>query len=123
MKVSEAIVEYLNAEIIPNIAGDSEMTAAILSGALKASKNKITEKINSWELLKTLGAIDQGGNAAPEVFENFLTGMFEKKEKVSTSLAEIVKVLTGVDSSSSLLQGKLSFSLDDAQKFLDLLKK
>lgn len=123
MQVSEAVLEYLKSEIVPHIAGDSEMTAAILSGMLRASRKRIAEKISQNEIIRNSGFLDENGCADPEMVKEFAAGMFEGREKVSISLAELVKMVTGVESSSPLLQGKISFTVADADKFIALLNQ
>ena len=123
MKVSEAVFEYLKSEIVPHIAGDSEMTAAILSGMLRASRKRIADKISQNELIRNSGLLDANGCADPEMVKEFAAGMFEGREKISVSLAELVKMVTGLESSSPLLQGKISFTSADADKFIALLNQ
>ena len=123
MKVSEAVVEYLRTDIIPHIAGESELTAAILNGALKAGRKRIAEKIGNIELLSALQVVDQQGNADREVVKDFVDGMFDGRDKISVTLAEIVKAVTGVDSNSQLLADKISFNRSDADKFIALLEQ
>lgn len=121
MQVSEAIFEYLKGELIPHIAGDSEMTAAILNGVLRASRKRIAGAVSQNELIRNLGLLDADGRADPEMAKEFFAGMFDGREKVSITMAEIVKLLTGVESSSVLLQDKLTFTAADAEKFIALL--
>ena len=123
MQVSEAIFEYLKSELIPHIAGDSEMTAAILNGVLRASRKRIAGAVSQNELIRNLGILDANGCADPEMVKEFAAGMFDGREKVSISLAELVKMFTGVESSSPLLQGKISFTSADAEKFIALLNQ
>ena len=123
MQVSEAVFEYLKSEILPHIAGESELTSAILNGALRASRKRIAEKISQNELIRNSGLLDADGCADPEMVKEFAAGMFDGREKVSISLAELVKMFTGVESSSPLLQGKISFSSADAEKFIALLNQ
>lgn len=123
MQVSEAVFEYLKSEIVPFIAGDSEMTAAILSGMLHASRKRIAEKISQNEILRISGFLDGNGCADPEMVKEFANGMFEGREKVRMSLAELMKMVTGVESSSPLLQKKIIFTAADAEKFIALLNQ
>lgn len=123
MQVSEAIVEYIKAEIIPVVAGGSELTGAILAGALRAGRKRIAGSVAESELLRSFGIVDASGNADTEMVKDFVEGAFEGRDKISVSLAEVMKVVTGVDSSSELLQRKLSFSKGDADKFIELLKR
>ena len=123
MQVSEAIFEYLRSEIVPHIAGESELTSAVLNGVLRASRKRIAEKISQSELIRKSGLLDANGCADPEVVKEFATGMFDGREKVSVSLAELVKMVTGVESTSPLLHGKISFTSADAEKFIALLNQ
>lgn len=123
MKFSDAIVVYIRDHVIPNVAGDSEFTAALLSGALNSGKKRFAASLGKMDLLKKFGFVDQNGNADPEMVKDFVEGFFENREKVCVSLAEIVKFITGVDSSSPLLDGRIAFTRDDSNAFLDLLKK
>lgn len=123
MTIAEAIVEYLRLEVVPGIAGKSELTAAILNGALRAGRKRVAEKISNLEILKSFGVTDEQGNADPEVAADFADGFFEGREKVSFSLAQILKALTGIESTSPLLQDKLTFTKKDAETFIELLKK
>ena len=123
MEVSQAIVSYIQTEVIPGIAGRSELTAAILNGVLNASRKKIAEKVGSLELLQSLGVTGSDGSADPEVLKDFVEGMFQGRDSVSVNMAEVVKILTGVESASPLLQGKLTFRKADGEKFLEYLNK
>ena len=123
MQVSEAVFEYLKSEIVPHIAGESELTSAILNGALRASRKRIAEKISQNEIIRNSGFLDENGYADPEMVKEFAAGMFEGREKVSISLSEIVKIFTGVESSSPLLAGTISFTSADAEKFIALLNQ
>lgn len=123
MQVSEAVFEYLKSEIVPHIAGGSELTAAVLNGALRASRKRISAKISQNEFIQNCGILDGNGCADPETVREFALGMFDGREKISISLAELVKMVTGVESSSPLLQGKISFSAADAEKFIALLNQ
>lgn len=121
MKVSEAVVAYLQSEIVPHIAGESELTAAILNGAMRAGRKRLADKLGDMEMLRSIGITDESGNADPEFFREFMEGMFEGREKVSVSLAELLKLATGVESASPLLADKLTFTKGDADKFLSYL--
>lgn len=121
MKVSEAVVAYLQSEIIPHIAGESELTAAILSGAMRAGRKRLADKLGDMEMFRAFGVTDESGNADPEFFREFMEGAFEGREKVSVSMAELLKMATGVESASPLLADKLTFTKGDADKFLSYL--
>ena len=123
MKVSDAIIEYLKAEVIPHIAGESDFTAAVINGALRTGKKKISEKISSFSVLEQLGVCDHDGNIDPDAAKEFVDGFFEGREKVGISLSEIMKSLTGIECESELLAGKLNFTRKDGEKLLELLKR
>lgn len=123
MEVSQAIVSYIQSEVIPGIAGHSELTGAILNGVLNASRKKIAEKVGSMEMLQNLGITGTDGRADPEVLKDFIDGMFQGRDSVSVNMSEVVKILTGVESSSPLLQGGIVFRKADGEKFLEYLKK
>ena len=121
MKVSEAVVAYLQSEIVPHIAGESELTAAILNGAMRAGRKRLADKLGDLEMLKAFGVTDESGNADPEFFREFMEGMFEGRDRVSVSLADILKMATGIESASPLLADKLTFTKSDSDKFLSYL--
>lgn len=121
MNTADAVYEFLKTEIIPHIAGESEITAAILNGALRARKKQIAEKLSDNDAIKALGIINKNGTIDKEAAAEFAAGMFEQKESVSVSVAEIVKFATGFESNSDLLKDRLVFSKDDIEKFLKML--
>jgi hypothetical protein len=123
MNIAEAFIEFAKTEILPGLAGGSDFTAAVLNGALRAGKKRIAEKFNDAEIFKAFGVVDQNGSADVEAVADFFDGAFEGREKISLSLAELLKMATGVDSSSELLAGKVHFTKNDAEKFLELLRK
>ena len=123
MKVSDAIIEYLKAEVIPQIAGESDFTAAVINGALRTGKKKISEKISNFSVLEQLGVCDNNGNIDADAAKEFVDGFFEGREKVGISLDEIMKSLTGIESEYELLAGKLNFTRKDGEKLLELLKR
>jgi hypothetical protein len=123
MNISDAIYEYLRTEIIPMIAGESELTAGLLNGALRVGRKKISLKFKDNSILKSFGLVDESGNIDKENVKEFFDGVFDGKEKYNVSLAEILKTATGISSDSELLQGELKFSREDAEKFLLLLSK
>ena len=120
MKVSEAVIEYMRVQLIPNIAGESEFVEAILNGILRTAKKKMDVPT---DFLKGLGLVDGSGNANMESFKEFFDGVFEGREKVGVTFAELVSYALGVESSSPFLQGTISFTRADADEFLTLLKK
>ena len=124
MKATDAVFEFLKSEVVPAIAGESELTGAILNGALRASRKKIANKFSAGgTVLQTLGIAREDGELNLETLRDFADGMFEEKESVSVSMAEIIKLTTGVDSDSDLLKGKLTLTKSDAEKLLALLAK
>lgn len=123
MNIAEAIVEYLRIEVVPGIAGKSELTAAILNGALRAGRKRVAEKISNMELLKSFGVTDEHGNVNADTVREFFDGAFEGRDKISASVAELFKAATGVESSSDLLAGQLTFTRDDVAKFMNILSR
>lgn len=123
MNTADAVYEFLKTEVVPVIAGDSEFAAAIINGALRAGKKKLTAKLADNPLIQATGIINAQGAVDQESFAAFADGMFDNKDAVSISLAEMVKFATGIESDSPLLEGKLKFTRSDADKFLELLKK
>lgn len=123
MKVSDAVAEFLKQEVIPHIAGESSFTAALLNGALNAGKKKFFANSGTPEIFTALGIADQNGNIDAGVIKDFVDGAFGSGSKVDVSLAELLKLATGVESASPLLQGRLTFTRSDADKFLELLRR
>ena len=123
MNTADALYEFLKSEVVPMLAGSSEMTAAIINGALRASRKKLTPKLTGNSMLQAIGLSDESGEVDPEVFGDFVDGMFEGKEKVSVTITELLKLATGVESESPLLAGALTFTRADADKFLELLRR
>ena len=123
MNTADAIYEYLKAEVVPAIAGDSEITGAIITGALRASRKKFAPKLTGNSMLQAIGIADEAGEVDAEVFGDFIDGMFDGKEKVSVTIAELLKLATGVESESPLLAGELTLTRADADKFLELLRR
>jgi hypothetical protein len=123
MRFSEAVIEFLRSEVVPHIAGDSEMTAAILSGALRAGRKRIASTFENSDFVKIAGLADLNGSSDPAAVKDFLDGMFDGRDKISISLAEMVRIATGVESSSPLLANKISFTRADADRFLAILSK
>jgi uridine phosphorylase len=121
MKTADAVYEYIRTEVIPHIAGESEMTAAIMSGALRARKQQITQKLANSEVIQSLGFFNEKGEVDKAAAEEFAAGMFEGRDSISISVAELVKMATGFESNSILLQDKLKFSKADIDKFISML--
>lgn len=134
MNVSEALMEYIKTEIIPVVSGGSEMASAIMSGALRASKRRIAANPTVNNLLQTLGVQDDAGNVDNELVTEFLQGMFEGRENISVSYADLIKAMTKKDvtpiaevinayTEIDLINDKVTFSPADAEKFMALLKR
>lgn len=123
MNIADVVYEYLRSEIIPKIAGESEITAGLLNGALRVGRKKISLRVEDNAILKSIGLIDSDGAIDKENLKEFFDGVFDGKEKYNVSLSEVLKMLTGISSDSELLQGELKFSRADAEKFLSLLSR
>lgn len=121
MNTEEAVYEFIKNEIIPHISRGSEMTAAILSGALRARKKQIAEKLSSSPAIQALGFLKENGSIDKEAAAEFAAGMFDGRDKVTVTVAEIVKASTGLELHSELLQDRLHFTRADIDKFLSLL--
>ena len=122
MNTADAIYEYLKSEVVPMIAGDSEITAAIINGALRASRKKFAPKLTGNPLLQAIGVSDESGAVDVEAFREFADGMFDGKDRVSVSLSELLKLATGFETESPLLAGELTLTRADADRFLELLQ-
>ena len=123
MNIADVVYEYLRSEIIPKIAGESEITAGLLNGALRVGRKKRPLRVEDNAILKSIGLIDSDGAIDKENLKEFFDGVFDGKEKYNVSLSEVLKMLTGISSDSELLQGELKFSRADAEKFLSLLSR
>lgn len=124
MQISDAVFEYLKQEIAPLVAGESEITAGCLKGALRSARKKLSGSISSYNgLLQAIDLVDDKGEIKIENVREFIDGAFEDREVLRVSLAEILKAATGLESDSELLQDKLKFTRADAEKFLALLTK
>ena len=123
MNIQDAIYEFAKQEVIPMIAKKSELTAGILNGVLRAGRKKITVKLSDNSTLKAIGIVDEEGNIDKDILEDFFEGVFEQKQTVSVTLADLLKAATGIESDNDLLQDMLSFTKADAENFLNLLSK
>jgi hypothetical protein len=123
MNITDALYEYAKAEIVPMIAGESELTAGILNGVLKASRKKITVKISDDSILKAVGLVQDDGNIDMEILRDFFDGAFEGKEILSVSLADLLKITTGITSDNELLKDKIKFTRSDGDRLLELLAR
>lgn len=121
MKLTEAMIVYFQSELMPHLVGDSEIGSALLNGAMRVGRKRIADKIGNFELLRAFGITDEEGNADLDMVREFMDGVFDNREKVRVSLAEVLKLLIGVESESPLLADKLTFTKNDAEKFIELL--
>lgn len=120
MKLSDAAYEYMKNEIAPIISQKSEISGAIFCGAIRAGRKKLDLKLTDNPLLRSIGL---AGEIEGDTAAEFIEGMFDGRESVSVSMAEIVKFITGVESESPLLEGQLTLTRADADKFLALLRQ
>jgi hypothetical protein len=104
------------------VSGDSELLGGILNGALRASRKKLAAKLGDATVLQAMGLLKENGEVDAEAFREFADGMFDGKESIPVTFAEMLKLLTGVDSDSHLLKGRLRLTRADADKFLELLQ-
>ena len=123
MNITDALYEYAKTEIIPMIAGDSPFTAGLLNGALRASRKKINIKIADNSMLKAIGIVQDDGEIDKESLRDFFDGVFEGRENLPVSLADLLKTATGITSESELLQDTIKFTRADADRLLDLLAR
>lgn len=123
MNITDALYEFAKSEIIPMIAGESELTAGLLSGALRASRKKISVQISDNSMLKAIGLIQDNGEIDSEVLRDFFDGAFENREVLPVSLADLLKTATGITSDNELLQGKIKITRADADRLLELLSR
>ena len=123
MNTADALYEYLKSEVVPMIAKDSDFLGGILNGALRMGRKRLAEKLGDSTLLKATGLLNENGEISAEMFREFADGMFEGKDFVPLSLAEVLKLLTGVDSDSDLLKSRLKLTRADADKLLELLQR
>ena len=121
MKTADAIYEYMRTEIVPMIAGESELTGALINGALRAGRKRIADKLADNPTMQALGLIQANGEADPETFKEFADGVFDGRERLSLSVADMLKYATGAEIHSELLQSKLHFTRSDVDSFLSLL--
>lgn len=123
MNIADALYEYARTEIIPMVAGESELTAGILNGILKASRKKVATKVSDNSMLKAVGLVQDDGNIDMESLKDFFDGAFEGKENLSVSLADLLKTATGISSDNELLQDKIKFTRADGDRLLELLSR
>lgn len=122
MNTADALYEFLKTEVVPAIAGDSEFTAALINGALRAGRKKISPKLTGNPMLQAVGLANENGEVDAEAFRDFADGMFDGKDSITTTIGELVKLATGIESESPLLAGELTLTRADADKFLALLQ-
>jgi hypothetical protein len=70
------------------------------------------------DVIKALGIIKENGSVDKDAAAEYAAGMFEQKESISVSVAEIVKFATDFELNSELLKDRLIFSKADLEKFL-----
>jgi hypothetical protein len=123
MNITDALYEYAKSEIVPMIAGDSPLTAGLINGALRASRKKLNIQIADNAMLKAIGIVQDNGEIDQESLRDFFDGVFEGRENLPVSLADLLKTATGISSDSELLQDTIKFTRADADRFLDLLAR
>lgn len=123
MNITDALYEYAKTEIVPMIAGDSPLTAGLINGALRASRKKINIQIADNAMLKAIGIVQDNGEIDQESLRDFFDGVFEGRENLPVSLADLLKTATGISSDSELLQDTIKFTRADADRLLDLLAR
>lgn len=123
MNIADALYEFARTEIVPMVAGESELTAGLLNGVLRASRKKININIAGNSMLKAIGIVKENGELDAERLKDFFDGVFEGKEMLPVSLADLLKATTGISSDNELLQDKLKFTRGDAERLLSLLGK
>lgn len=123
MNITDALYEYAKSEIVPMIAGDSPLTAGLINGALRASRKKINIQIADNAMLKAIGIVQDNGEIDQESLRDFFDGVFEGRENLPVSLADLLKTATGISSDSELLQDTIKFTRADADRLLDLLAR
>jgi hypothetical protein len=123
MNITDALYEYAKSEIVPMIAGDSPLTAGLINGALRASRKKINIQIADNSMLKAIGIVQDNGEIDQESLRDFFDGVFEGREILPVSLADLLKTATGISSDNELLQDTIKFTRADADRLLDLLAR
>lgn len=123
MNTADALYEYIKSEVLPAVSGESEFLGGILSGALRVGRKRLSAKLGDLSVLQAMGLVKENGEIDADSFREFADGMFETKESIPVTFAEMLKMLTGVESESDLLKGKLWLTRADADKILELLKK
>lgn len=120
MNIQDAVYQFAKSEIIPLLAGENEFLAGLINGALRAGRKKINIKS---PMLQNIGLVDDNGEINSDNAKEFFDGVFDEREKLRVSLAELLKMSTGIDSDNILLQDKITFTRSDAERFLELLNK
>lgn len=123
MNIADALYEFARTEIIPMIAGESQFTAGLLNGVLRASRKKITVQVADNSMLKAIGLVQDDGEIDTETLKDFFDGVFENNDVLPISLADILKTVTGISSDNELLQDKLKFTRSDTDRLLEMLNK
>ena len=122
MNTADVLYKFLKSEVVPLLAGESEITAAIVDGALRAGRRKFASKLSDTPLLQTLGLTDENGDLDAETVGDFFDGVFEERDSVTVTLADLVKLATGVESDIPLLKKGLMFRRADADRLLKLMR-
>jgi hypothetical protein len=121
MNITDALYEYAKTEIVPMIAGDSPLTAGLINGALRASRKKLNINIADNSMLKAIGIMQDNGEIDHEILRDFFDGVFEGRENLPVSLADLLKMTTGISTDNEILQDKIKFTRSDAERLLNLL--
>ena len=123
MNIQDAIYEFARQEIIPMIAGESELTAGLLNGVLRASRKKIAINLTENSMLKAVGFVNENGDIDNEVVKDFFDGVFENRDCIPVSLADMVQTITGIKSDNELLKDRIKITRADADRLLDMISK
>jgi hypothetical protein len=123
MTTSDALYEYVKSEVVPMIAKDSEFVGGLLNGALRTSRKKLAAKLSDNSMLQAIGLVQENGEINADTFREFADGMFDGKDCIPLSLAELLKLMTGIESDSDLLKSRLKLTRADADKLLELLQR
>lgn len=137
MNIENALYEFVKAEIVPMIAGNSEFAAALLNGALRSARKKFTFNLDNNTVLQTLGLVGENGKINEENLKEFAAGMFENKDVVRLPLQQLGSAFFGKDfdfekletvialagGDEEFFKGDLKFSRSDFDRFLQILQK
>ena len=59
------------------VAGESELSAGLLNGALRASRKKLNIKIGENSMLQAIEVVQENGEIDKEVLRDFFDGVFD----------------------------------------------